>query len=106
MRLLADGVLVRRLAGRREVGHQLLHDVGIARLLEVGHHHVLGIGLGIGAGLAHQAGGPEAQQLVAARVDLELQLLVMLVLGFEGFLAIVEGGHRPLRLGLSRRGGI
>ena len=66
-----------RLSGGGEVVHQGVDDVVLARLLEVGHHDVARIGLGVGARLAHQAGRPQAQHLVLAGARLELQLHVV-----------------------------
>jgi NADPH-dependent 2,4-dienoyl-CoA reductase/sulfur reductase-like enzyme len=43
---------------------------------------------------AHPLGGPQPQQPVAPRGDLELQLLVVLEAGLEILFASVEGGHR------------
>jgi len=100
----ADRVLFRRLAGGGEVLHQLVQDIVVARLLEVGQDDFLGIGLGVGAALAHQAGGPQAEQLVLARGRLELQVLVVLELLLEGFFALVERGHG--RSGWARCAGI
>ena len=63
----------------------------VAGLLEVRLHD--GAGVFLDRGQAHQAGGPFAQQAVAARGGLELQLLVVRELAFESLLAVVEGRH-------------
>ena len=61
-----------------------------------GDHDVLHKVLGVGAVDAEQVRGPQAQQLVAPGIHFELQLLVVLELGFEAALALVECGHRML----------
>src|SRR5262249_42568932 len=101
--LLADAVVFHRLAGCSEVAHQPVHDVRLARLLELGQDDFLGVGLGVSPGLADQARRPQAQHLVLARRDLELKLLVVLELLLEGLLALVERGHGRSRLGSSSR---
>ena len=55
--LLADGVVVGRLAGSSEILHQLCHDIAIARLLEVGQDDFLGIGLAYALPDARSAAG-------------------------------------------------
>jgi hypothetical protein len=86
-------VFFHRLAGGGEILRQLLDDVAVARPVEIGDDDLLGIGLGVGTALAHHAGRPQAEQLVLARRRLELQVLVVLELLLEGFLALVERGH-------------
>ena len=66
------------------------------KLLQIGNDDLLGVGLGVGPGLAQLLGGPKAQQLVAAGVRLEAQLLVMRELLLEGILALVERAHGPI----------
>ena len=65
------------------------------RLLEVGHDHLLGVGLGIVACDAHFLRRPQAEKLVAPGDDLELKLLIVLELRLGGFLAVVERVHSP-----------
>ena len=62
-------------------------------VLEVRHHDLLGIGVRLGAGLAHLLGGPDPEQLVAARRRLELQFLVMGELRLEGGLGGGQCGN-------------
>src|SRR5690349_17243192 len=76
-----------------EIGQYLAQHVVIAGLLEVGHHHRLGVGVRIGTMLAELLGRPEAQHAVAARGGPKPQLLVMRELPLEAFLALVERGH-------------
>ncbi len=76
-----------------EIAHHLIEHVRIARLLEIGRHHLLGVGVRVGARPAELLGRPQPEQPVAARGDLELGLLVMAVLGLEAFFPVVEGGH-------------
>src|SRR6056297_330025 len=76
-----------------EIAAQLAEDVLVARLLEIGEYHALGVFLGISAALAELPGGPETQKLVAAGHRLEAQFLVMRELVLEGILAVVECGH-------------
>src|SRR5690242_4261411 len=42
----------------REVLDHFAHHVVVAALLEVGEHDLLGVGVGVGAALAEDAGGP------------------------------------------------
>ena len=93
-----------RLAGGGEVVHQRVDDVVLARLLEVGHHDVARIGLGVGARLAHQAGRPQAQHLVLAGARLELQLhVVARTCSRRPFRDRRTSSSQPLRNGVSRR---
>jgi hypothetical protein len=64
-------MLLGRLSGGGEILHQLLHDVVVSRLLEVGQDDLLSIALSIRAALAHDPGRPQTEQLVPARIDLE-----------------------------------
>ena len=98
--LPANGVVFHRLARGGEVPLQLVNDVVVAWLLEGGQDDFLGIGLGVGAALAQQAGGPQAEQLVLARARLELQVLVVLELVLLGFYALDERGHGRSALAL------
>src|SRR5690242_19404865 len=70
-----------------------MDHVMVAGLLEIRHDDVARIVLGLRAALAHQAGGPQAQQLVLARPGLELQLEIVLELVLKGLLALVERRH-------------
>src|SRR3954452_748134 len=79
-----------------EIGLDLARDVAVAGLLEIGEHHALRVGVGLGAGAAELLRRPQPEELVAAGGRLEAQLLVMGELPLEGVLAIVEGRHRPL----------
>jgi hypothetical protein len=72
------------------------HHILVAGFLEIGPHHILGIGFGLGPGLAEDRRGPQAQQPVAPRHRLEIQLCIMGELGLIGAFALVESGHRPL----------
>src|SRR3954465_14480265 len=69
---LADPGLVALDAGRGEIAQDLADDVLVARFLEIGADHVLGIDLRLGLGEAHQPSRPGAEQPVAPRVDPEL----------------------------------
>src|SRR5712691_11391848 len=73
-----------------EILAQLVEHAGA---LDVREHHLLGVGLGVGAGEAELLGGPQPGELVAPRGRLEPQLLVMRELLLEPFLALVERGH-------------
>src|SRR4029079_18763763 len=68
----------------------LAQDVVVAGYLEVGQHDFLGIGFGVGAAFAENAGRPQPEHLVTAGHRLEAQLLVMRELLLEAFLALVE----------------
>src|SRR5436853_333810 len=72
---------------------RLVIDVVPAAFLEVGHDDLFRIGVRRIARDAELFGGPQAEHLVAPRVRLEAQLLVMDELLLETFLALVEGGH-------------
>src|SRR5215213_9618489 len=85
-----------RNAAGLEIGFDLAGDVAVAGLLEIGEHHALCVGVGLGAGPAELLGRPQPEELVAARRRLEAQLLVVGELPLEGVLAVVEGRHRPL----------
>ena len=65
----------------------------VAGFLEIGHHDFLGIGIGIGAGLAELFGRPEAEQLVAPRGRLEPQFLVEGEFALEAFFAVLHAAH-------------
>ena len=71
----------------------LVLDVLVAGFLEIGGDHFLGIGGGGIAGHAEFFGCPQPEQLVAARLGLELLFLVEGELLLETFLALVESGH-------------
>ena len=72
--------------------HHLVLDVRVAGFLEIGRDHFLGIGRGGIAGQAELFGCPKTEQLVAARLGLELLLLVEGEFLLETFLALVETG--------------
>jgi predicted metalloendopeptidase len=80
--------------GPLQVAEHLAQHVLVAGLLEVGLDH--GAGVLVDGLQAHQAGGPFAEQAVAARCDLELLLLLESELLFESLFAVVKGGHRSL----------
>jgi hypothetical protein len=65
----------------------------LARFLEIGTDHVLGIGLGFRFRQPHLPRGPFAEQPVAPGGDPELHFLVVRELGLEGPLAVVKLGH-------------
>ena len=74
----------------------------VTGLLEVRHHHRLGIGFGVGAGKTELLRRPQAEQLVAPGIGPEPEFLVVRELLLETFLALVERGHwgpRCLRSG-------
>ena len=79
--------------GRGQVAEQLADHVVVARFLEIGADHILGIGVRLGLGQAHLLRRPLAEQPVAPRRDLELHLLVAGVHGFERLLAVIELAH-------------
>lgn len=89
----ADIALGGGLALGREVLQNLVQDVVVAGFLEIGGHHLLGIGVGGIARDAELLGSPQAEQLVPAGFRLELQLLVEGELLLETFLALVELVH-------------
>src|SRR3712207_3112094 len=62
----ADTLLVAVDAGRGEVAEDLADHVLVARFLEIGADHVLGIGIGLGFGEPHQLRSPLAEQPIAA----------------------------------------
>src|SRR3954447_25016861 len=74
----------------------LAKDVVLARLFEVGHHDLLGIGVGFRAGESEFGCRPQAEQPVTPRVRLELEFFVDGKLLLETFLAFVERGHACL----------
>src|SRR5690348_16832445 len=78
-------------------------DVAVARLLQIGRYDVARIGLRGLAGEAEALRRPEPQKLVAPRLGLEGELLVLLELALVAFLAFVEGGHLSLDPMLARR---
>ena len=53
-------------AGGVEILADLAKHVLVAGFLDVGDNDFLGVGIGIGAGLAELFGGPQAERLVAA----------------------------------------
>src|SRR5262245_1094636 len=71
----------------------LAKDVVVPGFLEVGDDQVVGIGLGLGARQPELLGGPQAEQLVAPRRRLELQILVMDEAPLEPFLTFLEHRH-------------
>ena len=79
----------------RQVAAHLADHVVVARFLEIGHDHLLGIGLGIVARNPHLLRRPQAEKLVAPGDDLELKLLIVLELRLGGFLAVVKRVHAP-----------
>src|SRR5690242_520634 len=84
----------RILALGREVGGHLVDDVAVAAV-EFRVDHLARIGVGGLPAQPHALGRPQPEQPVAARLDLELQLLVVFVAGLEIPLAFVEGCHAP-----------
>ena len=70
--------------------------VMIAGFLEVRHDDFLGVSVRRVAREAELLGGPQAEQLVAARVRLEEQFFIMGELLLEAFLTLVEGAHARL----------
>ena len=89
----ADLVIGRGDAVGVEILADLAEDVVVAGLLEVGHHDLFGVGLGIGALAPELLGGPKPEQLVAPGRRLEFQLLVVRELLLETFFTLVERGH-------------
>src|SRR6202789_489954 len=80
--------------GGVEIGAQLAEDVLAAGFLEVGLDDRHRVFLGLVGAEAQFLRRPQAQKLVAARHDLEAQLLVMGPFALETPLAILEGvGH-------------
>ena len=90
-------------ACRVEIGAHLAEHIVVPCLFEVRAHHLLGIGVGILAGFAELFGGPQAEQLVAARHGLELRFLVHRKLLFEAFLTVSHAAHGLPRSGVSFR---
>jgi hypothetical protein len=86
-----------RVAGARfgfvEVGADLAEHVFVARFFQIRKNHGLGVGVGIRLAHAHQAGSPKAQQLVAARHNLEVLLLGERIPRLFGALPIIECAH-------------
>ena len=76
-----------------KIGGDLAHHILDPGFFEIGLHHAHRVFGGLIARFAQQAGGPEAQQLVAARLGAELHFGVMGEFGFEGVFAVVKGGH-------------
>ena len=66
----SDGPTGRR--RRRRNPPHLAEHVVVAGFLDVGYHHFLGVGFGVGAGLAELFGRPQAEQPVAPGGRLEL----------------------------------
>ena len=71
----------------------LVKHVAVAGFLEIGGDHFLGIGGGGVAGNAELFGDQLPEQFVAARLGLELLLLVEGEFLLKTFLALVESGH-------------
>jgi hypothetical protein len=91
-------------AGGGEIAKHLANHVLVARFLEIGANHILGIGFGLDVGEAHQVRRPCAEQAVAARDDPELHLLIAGIHILECLLAAVERGHgNPLALSSGER---
>jgi hypothetical protein len=92
---------------RNAFGVEILADfvrhVVIAGVLQVMHHDRKRVAVGFGAGKAELFRGPQTQHLVAPRGRLELEVLIVRELLFEGFFAPVECGH-GLRLFLRGAG--
>src|SRR3979411_456211 len=87
----APDFLVRHLDA---LGVEILADLGEdVVVLDLGDDDLLGIGGGVGSGEAELFGGPQAQQAVAARRRLELEIFVVSELLLEAFFALVECGH-------------
>src|SRR5262249_38933235 len=91
--MLAHAVLADLEALLLEIGDDLLHDVVVARLREVGHDDGLGIGLGLRTRNAQLLGRPQAEKPVAPSSNLELKLFVVLVLVLKPLLAVFERWH-------------
>ena len=87
-----------------EIGQHLADHVGVSGGLEFGRDDVLGIGAGGVGRHAQLFRHPQAQQLVAPCLGLELLLLVERELLLETFLAFVECGH-DLRVPFPGRNG-
>src|SRR5215475_4600381 len=87
---LRHAFLVEVLAYRAE------HTVAV-RLVEIGDDDICGVSLGGCAGHSELLGGPQANQLVAARTSLEPKFLIMREFTLETFLALVEGAHMSPR---------
>ena len=81
-----------------EVAQHLAHDIGIARFLEIGSDDFPSIGIGIRAALAELFGDPQAEQLVAPRLGLEAQFLVMGEFVLKTLFALVECRHSVSRI--------
>jgi hypothetical protein len=88
-----------------EVLPDLSEYVVVPGLLEIGHDDVLGIGVGLGAGQAELLRRPPAEELVAAGVRLESELLVMGEPLLETFLALVESRHISLSIQMKGKAG-
>src|SRR6187401_3240187 len=67
--------------------------VVVARLLEVGHHDLLRVGVGVRSRQSHLSGGPHAEQPVAPGIRLEAQLFIEGEFFLEAFFALVERCH-------------
>ena len=76
-----------------EVTAHLAHNVIIARLFQIRDHDGLGIGFSISVFQAQKFCRPQAKQLVAARIDLELGFLIQGIAGFLCAFAIIECAH-------------
>ena len=80
----------------------LAEDVVIAGFLEVGHHDILGVGVGFRAAQSELRRGPCAEQLVPPRIGLEAKLFVVSELLLEAFFTLVERRHAAPRVSIER----
>src|SRR5690242_9876658 len=75
-----------------KIGHDLFDDAS-PRAVDLRRDDIPGIGIGVATALAELFGNPEAEEPVAPRLRLELQLFVMDELLLESLLALVERRH-------------
>src|SRR5262249_51158141 len=71
----------------------LLNHVLVAGFFQIRDHNRLGVGVGFRSGQPELLCGPQAQEPVAPGRHLELDFLVVLVLGLETLFAFVEAAH-------------
>src|SRR6185437_201209 len=90
-----DARLIDGNAPRGKIADDVLDLLVVAAAMEAERREIVGVGLGLRPRQADPLRRPQTQQLAPARAHLEGQLLIVLPLALEGFLAIVEAHAVP-----------